>query len=379
MRASSRAVLAAAGLLVGTAACSFPTRMEPATPAPGGHCPLPNGPSVAERPPSDSDLRWYRAADPRDVELAARWCSTVGAAVLQLVPREGGVEWRPGDALQVISWNMWIGGGDLLRFLSYELGVDCSVGGRGVSGTKPFVLLLQEVWRYSADLPEVEGSRIIPFTIDPDRAQGESPDIVEAAKRCGLALAYVPSARNGPDDGLRPHEDKGNAVLSNLPLADPIAFDLPLEGGRKVAVAATLAMPEGRTIRVVALHLDVASTLLRTLLTGNQTRLRQAMGLVDGLARAAADGLAVDATVVGADMNTWASNESAFRRMLQAFPGSPPWDGRATRSGFPTDHIFFRVESDASIGVIGYARIENRYGSDHHARRLYVVSRSATR
>jgi hypothetical protein len=263
--------------------------------------------------------------------------------------------------------------------LSDELGVDCSVGGRGTEGTRPFVVLLQEAWRFSADLPEVEGSRIIPFTIDPGRTEGEHPDIVQAAERCGLALVYVPSARNGPDDGPRPHEDKGNAVLANIPLGDPIAFDLPLEGGRKVAVAVTVTMPGGRTVRAVTLHLDVTSTLVRTLLTGNQTRVRQTMGLVDGLARAAADGLAVGATVVGADMNTWASNEATLQRMWAAFPESPPWDGLGTRGGLPTDHMFFRVDEDDSIGFARYARIEDRYGSDHHARRLYVVSRSATR
>jgi len=140
-----------------------------------------------------------------------------------------------------------------------------------------------------------------------------------------------------------------------------------------------VTLPDGHKARVVTVHLDVASTLVRTVLTGNQTRVRQAMGLVDGLAAVAADGLVVDATVVGGDMNTWASNETTLKRMREAFPGSPPWDGLATRAGLPTDHIFFRLERDAPIGITGYARIASRYGSDHYPRRLYVVSRSSTR
>jgi len=346
--------------------------MEPAVPV-ASYCP--------EQPvlrPGDHavdlvGLRWYRAAEERDRELAAQWCATVGEPVVELTPESAPVEWSPGTALEVVSWNMWIGGGDLYQMLSEELGVDCSAGpSRGRPAADPFVLLLQEVWRYSEDLPEVRGSRIIPKTIDPGRANGEHPDIVEAARRCGLTLVYVPSARNGPDDGSRPQEDKGNAILSNVALVDPIAIDLPLEGGRKVAVAATVSAPDGRSLRVVSAHLDVTSTLVRTVLSGNQTRVRQAMGLVDGLTRAEEDGYEAHATVVGADMNTWAGNEATLTRMRGAFPQSPEWDGLGTRGAFPTDHIFFRSADASAFNVGAYERIADTYSSDHHARRMTV-------
>ena len=161
-------------------------------------------------------------------------------------------------------------------------------------------------------------------------------------------------------------------------LHEPIAFDLPLEGGRKVAVAATVDGPGGARVRVVSLHLDVASTLVRTVFSGNQTRVRQAMGLVDGLERAEADGYAVDATVVGADMNTWAGNEAALKRMWEVFPESPPWDGLGTRAGVPTDHVFFRAAAGSNLTWITYQRVGERYGSDHHPRRL-LVSPGASR
>jgi len=123
----------------------------------------------------------------------------------------------------------------------------------------------------------------------------------------------------------------------------------------------------------VSAHLDVASTLVRTVFSGYQTRVRQAMGLVEGLAMAEQDGLAADATLVGADMNTWAGNESTLTRMWRAFPDSPEWDGLGTRGGFPTDHIFFREGQGTPFEVQAYGRVEESYSSDHHARRLILL------
>jgi endonuclease/exonuclease/phosphatase family metal-dependent hydrolase len=356
-----------APLLLATA-CALPHEMEPVVAVASG-CP---GTVEADA----NGLHWYGTADDRDRGLAAEWCATVGDPVVELDPAGTSVQWAPGAALQVISWNMQIGGGDLYRMLSDQLGVDCTAGPMGASRAAPFVVLLQEVWRYSEELPQVEGSRIIPWTIDPGRAEGEDPDIVDAARRCGLALVYVPSARNGPDTGSRPNEDKGNAILSNVPLGVPLAIDLPLEGGRKVAVAATVQAPGGQGVRVVSAHLDVASTLVRTVLSGNQTRVRQAMGLVGGLARAEQDGYTADATIVGADMNTWAGNEATLTKMREAFPQSPAWDGLGTRGPFPTDHIFFRARDTAAFGVEGYERVDDAYSSDHHARRMELRFRS---
>jgi endonuclease/exonuclease/phosphatase family metal-dependent hydrolase len=346
--------------------------MEPAVPV-ASYCPGEPVLQAGEQDMGPSGLRWYRAAETRDRELAARWCATVGEPVIELSPASTPAEWSPGAALQIVSWNTWIGGGDLLRMLDEELGLDCAIGAsREPVAVEPFVLLLQEVWRHSEDLPDVAGGRMIPWTIDPGRATDEDPDIVEVARRCRLALVYVPSARNGPDTGARPKEDKGNAILSNVPLIDPIAIDLPLEGGRKVAVAATVAAPAGRRVRVVTAHLDVASTLVRTVLSGNQTRVRQAMGLVDGLARAEEDAYEPDATVVGADMNTWAGNEATLTRMRGAFPQSPVWDGLGTRGSFPTDHMFFRSADASAFSVRAYERVADAYSSDHHARRMVV-------
>lgn len=350
------------------AACALSPEMElaaPASPCPGESL----GRAVST--PDTSVLRWYRAAEGRDVRLSGSWCATVGESVFRATPAASFPSWDRGAGLEVATWNMQINGGDLFRFLHEEFGLDCAAGTPTFPVRRaPFVALLQETWRRSDDLPFVESGPSVPWTIDEEHDRAEEPDIVEVAERCGLALLYVPSARNGPDTGARPGEDKGNAVLSTLPLSTPLGIDLPLEGGRKVAVAATVLAPGGERVRVVSVHLDVASTLIRSLASGNQTRTRQATGLVNGLAAAERDGPPAPVVVVGGDMNTWAGNETALKVMWEAFPDSPPWEGQGTRGAFPPDHIFFRRAGNQAFTIEQYQRIDELYNSDHNGRRL---------
>lgn len=359
-----------AGVL-GSAACGLETTMERSAPSPAvAHCP---GTSLGEATAAlDSlELRWYRSTGERDQRMAAEWCRVVGAPEVRLQPTGVGFPaWTEASGLEVASWNMAAGGGDLYAYLSGELGLDCSASRPAMrAGSRPFVLMLQEAWRRGS-LPRVESGRNVPWTIDPDPDALESPDIVEAARSCGLALVYVPSARNGLDTGSRPQEDMGTAILSTLPLTVPIAFDLPLEGGRKVAVAATAHAPGGERVRFATVHLDVTSTLARVIFSGNQTRARQAAGLIDGLDKAERDGPLTAAVVVGGDFNTWAANETALKFMRRDFEESPDHDGEGTRGSFPADHIFFRRNSYEAFTIENYHRVENGYGSDHHARRV---------
>ena len=347
--------------------------MERAEPLASG-CPGASAAALAPRRTIPSaaggDVRWYRATEDRDRDASARWCATVGAPVVHLRPSRTFPPWTPDEGLEVVVWNTFLGGGDIERFLDRELGLECEPGASGLRvGSRPFVLMLQEAWRRSESLPLVDDSPEVPWMMGPSGDVPAEADIVRIAERCGLALVYVPSARNGPDTGPRPREDKGNAILSTLPLTDPVALDLPLEAGRKVAVGATVAAPDGAWVRMVAVHLDVASTFVRTLLTGNQTRARQTAGLIEGLEQAEADGPPVRGTVVGSDLNTWAANETALRLMRRAFPQSPEWDQFGTRGTYPADHIHLRHDPGVPLRLTDYRRIENSYGSDHHGRR----------
>lgn len=355
-------------------ACVPPSTMERAAPV-SSHCPeegLPRARSV----PDTLRIRWYRALDARDRDLATAWCETVGPPVLSLDPAASLPDWEPGEELHVLSWNVAVGAGDLVSFLAEEAGAPCD-GSAAVRDVQPFVLLAQEAWRRADGLPSMESESLAPWTVEADRVD-ESADVVEVAERCGLALVYVPSARNGPDTGARPDEDKGNAVLSSVPLTAPIAFDLPFEAGRKVAVAATVRTPGGERLRVVSIHLDVASTLVRTLVTGNQTRVRQARGLLDGLEKAERDGPLNAITVVGGDFNTWSGGESTLKLMRDRFPHSPDWDGLPTWRplNLPVDHIFFRRGAFDHVSVDGYRRIDDHHGSDHFGRRLVIGYRT---
>ena len=320
--------------------------------------------------PARDLLTWSGPSEARDIRLHTAWCQTVDPPILRALPQPWLQAANRGDSVAILTWNTYVGGGDLVAFLAEELKFECDLEERPAPAPLfHFVILLQEVYRASASLPEARSGPTIPWRIEPDPPPGGRRDIVDVAELCGLALLYVPSARNGPDEPGQVAEDKGNAILSTLPLAALAAIELPFEAGRKVAVVATIPGPNGERIRVVSVHLDVASTLARTLVSGNATRLRQALGLV-----AALDSMENLTTVVGGDFNTGSGDESALKRLAIHFPDSPPWDGQPTRGPFPADHILFRTVGGGRIDLVegSYRRIDGRYGSDHVARIVWL-------
>jgi hypothetical protein len=326
--------VASSSLLTG---CALGYTMGAAEPDPVCPGATSNPSTAAQADRSGALISWFGPTNSGDRTKLDAWCTTVGAPVVRLDPKEPVVHARKPSTLTVVAWNVSVGTADVPAFLEAELGHECRAGRAPPEDRRPFVLLLQEAFRRSDRIPDLLPQPTIPWRLGPEERPGEILDIGQIAERCGLSLVYVPSSRNGPqtEDGLR--EDRGNAVLSTLPLEEPTAIELPFEAGRKVAVAATVAGPDG-PIRVVSLHLDVASTLLRTLLTGNGTRIRQAEALADALD---VIGPALP-TVAGGDFNTWSETETALRRFAVRFPDSPPADPTPTRTHFPTDHIFFR-------------------------------------
>jgi endonuclease/exonuclease/phosphatase family metal-dependent hydrolase len=163
-------------------------------------------------------------------------------------------------------------------------------------------------------------------------------------------------------DTLR--EDKGNAVLSTLPLRRLVAIELPFEAGRKVAVGATVFLTPTDSLQLVSVHLDVASTLARAVSTGNSWRLRQGLGFVEGLQLADSVGSTI-ATLAAGDFNTWSGDETVIRHMYDYFPESPPQGSRRTRGSFPTDYLFFRQAGTTVVLLDGPEILEERYHSDH--------------
>jgi endonuclease/exonuclease/phosphatase family metal-dependent hydrolase len=328
-----------------------------------------------------------------DQETLGRWCTTVGPPIIDSLPAATFGALEDDDSLAVVTWNVHGGAGDLLELIDLELDLSCSTsqatrGGRFAH----FVLLLQEAYRRSPEVPPTPAEGTVPRRLKEERRPGPRIDVVEVARRCGLSLVYIPSMRNGDEEYDDGREDRGNAILSTLPLSDLIAIELPFEAQRRVAVAATVHGPAGDSLRVVSVHLDVASSLLRLLHTGNSTRQRQGLGLIDALReielqRAGPSGESELAscypecppgsaprytisTIAAGDFNTWSAKETVIKHLYRHFPQSAAWDGQATRGSYPTDFIFFRQGEGAStrLPADSQRRIDDRHHSDHRAR-----------
>jgi len=349
----------------------------------------------------DPWLHWFEPARSSDEATLQAWCATVGPPVFEPQP----TAFTSGDSttrVMLATWNTHGGSGELVRFIDEQLGLACTEAGPLPAGPDfvPFVLLIQEAFRASDRVPVVDPAPTVPSRLAEIPHEGLRLDIVEVARRCGLALLYVPSMRNGYQeiDGVR--EDRGNAILSTFSLTDPIAIELPFEAQRRVAVGATVHIPAADSLRVLSLHLDTSSSLLRTLGTGNSTRLRQGLGAVEALAlaeritdvrilaagespqeppetrpetedcdRARAEPHPIS-TVLAGDLNTWSDGQTVIQHLMCYFPASPPLDGQSTRGVFPADHMFFRAGGSGRLEFEpdSYALVADSYNSDHKAR-----------
>lgn len=362
MRASSTARVCAVGACVLLGACALRHDMARMSPC---------GMGAASR------IRWWGPSDPKDRVANDVRCRTVGDPVVVPTPAPGFDALMPGDSLAVFSWNVAVGAADLISFLRDETGLTCAgPASRPGKRFRHVVLILQEAYRQSDGLPAMADPRLAGSPALYPRRPDEDPDVVETAARCGLAAAYLPSGRNGADRPGQRRVDKGNAILSTLPLDGLVAIEIPFETERKVALVASVPLPRGRRLRIVAVHLDVITNFRRALLSGNQNRVRQVRGLVEALDSLERSEGVSPPTLVGGDFNTWSGFEGALRLLRADFPDSPPWGGEGTRGPFPTDHIFFRNNEDTASKVTlladSYRRLDVRYGSDHEPKFVWL-------
>jgi endonuclease/exonuclease/phosphatase family metal-dependent hydrolase len=302
------------------------------SPAPAGY--FPAVPSVS----------WITPAATRDVAVLARWRAAVGGPVVQPAVVASG---PAPEGLTIISWNTALGAGDVSRLVG-EI--------RRQQPRHAIVLLLQEAFRADVSLPADRhaafASRIACGSVD------RGIDIL--ARALDMSLYYVPSMRNGTPSET--HEDRGNAILSSLPLSGLTAIELPFERQRRVAVAATIGgiTNDGREwkLRVVSAHLDNRVGIRKGWIGSEYGRTRQARGLRDAL-----DG--DDPLVLGGDFNTWFGfADAAFRETARAFPQTRVTDRRRTFRGLMRlDHVFYRLPDGWRATV---RRGESSLGSDHH-------------
>lgn len=222
------------------------------------------------------------------------------------------------------------------------------------------VLLLQEVYRKGPEVPGDARPDIRYAGLLGDRSRPRE-EVEAVAAATGLNLYYVPSMRNGSP--LDSDEDRGNAILSSLPLSELAAIELPFERQRRVAVAATVSgrSTSGRPwhLRLVSSHLDnMVGPRRGWIIGGEYARIRQARALLQYLR-------GETAVVLGGDFNTWFGfGERTYAEIARRFPDSDPDDRRPTFMGLMRlDHLFFRLP-DGWKG--GFRRAEERYGSDHY-------------
>ncbi|MDQ3938117.1 MAG: hypothetical protein M3253_05490, partial [Chloroflexota bacterium] len=195
-----------------------------------------------------SPVAWYGPDGAGETRVLGRWRQSVGPPVVVAHSQPAS---PVADRLIVVNWNVNVGAGNVPQlFMEVQQQV-----GPGV----PIVLLLQEAYRSGGEVPAVLGqgatfaSRILAA-----RPDGQREEIRALASGLGVHAYYVPSMRNGSP--LISDEDRGNAILSTMPLAELTAIELPFERQRRVAIGATV---RGRThdgdpwrLRIVSAHLE---------------------------------------------------------------------------------------------------------------------------
>jgi endonuclease/exonuclease/phosphatase family metal-dependent hydrolase len=330
-------------------------------------------------------LSWYSPASPSENQQLERWCSAIGPPALDSVPTGRFGSLAAGDSLAIVVWNTDAGAGRVEVLLETEMHLECRGQSSSLAaGASHFVLLVQEALRRSNDIPAVPKGWVTPPPVKENERPGDRRGVAEVARLCGLAYLYLPAARNGWEGRDGAFEDKGNAILSTLPLHDLIGIELPLESARRVVPAATIRNAKGDSLRLASVHLITTPQAWRVLVTGNSARERQALGLIAALdsieqkrsSRAttgAANPLAARgiSTLVAGDLNTWSTRETALRVLRKSFPESPPLLDEPTRGPFPTDHVLFRrnTTKSASDAIVpaSYRVMERLQYSDHEA------------
>jgi endonuclease/exonuclease/phosphatase family metal-dependent hydrolase len=289
-------------------------------------------------------LEWLAPDDRRERARLDAWCAGVGEAAIHATPAAT----APGsigiEEITFVSWNVHVGNGDIRAFVG-DLVSGRHTGGRAV---RHYVLLLQEAVR-TEGVPRLDGAASGAARIRA-RAAAAPIDIVRVSRDLGLSLVYVPSMRNGASADS-PSEDRGNAILSNLPLSEPTAVELPGERQRRVVVFAKAA-----SVSVAVVHLDALGGLERL-------RLFWTPWMRDRQVRFATAPLPDGPLVIGADLNTWHGRDELAARFLgQLFRATPLTIDREGLGLRVLDYLFFRAGAGRRAH---YHQLENRYGSDH--------------
>jgi endonuclease/exonuclease/phosphatase family metal-dependent hydrolase len=277
---------------------------------------------------------------------------TVGPPVVA-APVQAPQSTAPNGRLVVVNWNVHVGHGDVTGLIDQISTVEQANG----FGKPEFVLLLEESFRQGEDIPASTGIKV------PRRIAPPNPklDIEDVAHSLGWWLYYAPSMRNG--DGLGPQaEDRGNAILSSLPLGDVEAVELPFAVQRRVALVATVSDSQKRPrLRVAVTHFDTRAPLLRGWIFGGPAaRNKQAKEFVSVLKKFEADPLPL---VVGGDLNTYLGSKAVIETMSGLAPHTDCGNQPTHTWGVKLDHLFASVPASWPGRCV---RGDSTFGSDHY-------------
>jgi endonuclease/exonuclease/phosphatase family metal-dependent hydrolase len=308
--------------------------------------------AIAAGSAAQSPIAWLtpdRADERKRLDV---WCATVGPAVIASAsPAPPAVI----DRLVVVTWNAHVGGGDLERL------IDSVRAGRltATDGERDFVLLVQEIFRSGPQIPDVSDKDLpVPHRIAPEPVAGARQDIQSVADRTGLYFYYVPAMRNGEAETADDREDRGNAILSTLPLANLTAIELPFERQRRVALAASLSANTTAgalwRLRLVNVHLDNRAGRRRLWLRSAAARARQMRALLGAIEPG-------DPILLAGDLNTWAWREPTRSMLKKRFRDLCARDRSPTLGRLRLDHMF-----GERVTVSSCRRGDDRFGSDHY-------------
>lgn len=305
----------------------------------------------AERGGGQAPIRWVRVSADNEVTTLKRWNAGVGPPFVE--PGTSASD-ATHDVPVVVSWNTHVGAGDVDALVA-----DVRSGTLTGRPVRSFVLLLQEGYRSGDDVPSSRtGGPAWASAQRPPRASGEREDIATVTRRLKLAAFYVPSMRNG-EPGVTT-EDRGNAILSSLPLSDLTAIELPLERQRRVALGATVTVtPTGGgavSLRLVCTHFT-NMVMHHLWVLSESGRLRQARALAKVLPE-------TGPLIVGGDFNAWFGyRDAAFKEIARVVPPAASDDRRATFGPMRLDHLMARLPPGWRMSV---TRAGSKYGSDHY-------------
>lgn len=285
------------------------------------------------------EVRWFGPGQDDEVVRHFEWCRAVGPL---LVARPGSPIGQPTgdgpiDSLAILSFNVNLGAASAVALID-SLHAGAFTAGAPVTD---FILLLQETIREGESVPDrVPKGSGTGRGVFPSPRRGPRLDIVRIADSLGLHLFYGPAMRSGK--GRNPSglsEDRGNAILSTLPLSSLVMVELPFGGARRVA---QLARVSGRTrtgrtwsLQVGNLHFDVGPIGPSAL---SAIRARQARALAQ-----ITD--STGAVVVGGDLNAFSLRGTAesVKILQRAFPQTLQGDSLPTRGPQRPDFLFFRL------------------------------------